>query len=143
MHKLRLAGAVLLFLLQGASAHAAQTNAAATSGVVALSGSGNLVSQIVGLDVYNQSNQRIGQIEDIAVSEGGKTQAYILAVAHSTGLTPRYVAVDPSAVKIGFSDTDKTLHAQMNASLDQLIAAPEYQYSGRVAEKACVNILRF
>jgi hypothetical protein len=30
----------------------------------------------------------------------------------------------------------------MNATDDQLKAAPEFQYSGRLAAKACINILK-
>jgi hypothetical protein len=42
-----------------------------------------------------------------------------------------YVAVNPSAVKVSHNGSDKKWHASMNASADQLKAAPEFKYAGR------------
>jgi hypothetical protein len=51
-----------------------------------------------------------------------------------------YVAVNPSAMKVGYSEVDKTLHASMSVTLEQLDAAPKY--SGPLAEQACIKILK-
>lgn len=131
--KLLFFGTMSLFL-PGTFVQATQANSVNATPFIGLSGASRPASQIIGLEVYNQSNQKIGQIVDIAIGEAGKMRAYVLSTPH--WLTPHYVAVDPSVLKIG------TWHAQMNATLDQLKAAPQYRYSGQIAAKACLNVLR-
>jgi hypothetical protein len=41
------------------------------------------------------------------------------------------VAANPSDVKVSYNSSDKKWHASMNASADQLKAAPEFKYTGR------------
>jgi hypothetical protein len=41
------------------------------------------------------------------------------------------VAVNPAAVKVSYDSSSKKWHASMNASADQLKAAPEFKYAGR------------
>jgi sporulation protein YlmC with PRC-barrel domain len=91
----------------------------------------DLSSKVVGLDIYNNSNQDIGQIKDIAMSENGRTQAYVVSVGGFLGMGEHYVAINPSAVKVSYNSSEKKWHASMNASADQLKAAPEFKYSGR------------
>jgi sporulation protein YlmC with PRC-barrel domain len=91
----------------------------------------DLSSKVVGLDVYNNDNKDIGTIKDIAMNPNGRTSAYILSVGGFLGIGDHYVAVDPSAVKVTYNDSDKKWHASMNASADQLKAAPEFKYTGR------------
>lgn len=76
------------------------------------------------------------------MSKDGKTQAFILSVGNVLGLGEHYVAVDPASLKVDYSEADKTWHASMNATPDQIRAAPPYRYSGRVGEETCINILR-
>ena len=100
---------------------------------VTIAGNDDLSSRVVGLDVYNDNKQDIGQIKDIALNQNGQTQAYILSVGGFLGLGDHYVAVNPSAVKVSYNDQDKKWHASMNATSDQLKSAPEFKYSGRWA----------
>ena len=58
-----------------------------------LSEGGNFSSQVVGLDVYNDDRQYVGQIEDIAMNQDGQTQAYVLSVGGMLGMGEHYVAV--------------------------------------------------
>ena len=37
----------------------------------------------------------------------------------------------PADVRINYNDSDKKWHATMNATADQLKAAPEFKYNGR------------
>lgn len=90
-----------------------------------------LGSMVIGLDIYNNSNQDIGQIKDIALSQNGRSQAYIVSVGGFLGMGEHYVAVSPSAVKVSYNGSDEKWHASMNASADQLKAAPEFKYVGR------------
>ena len=107
----------------------------------AISEGGNFSSQVVGLDVHNDNKQYIGQIEDIAMNQDDQTQAYVLSVGGILGMSEHYVAVNPSAVKLSYSESDKASHASMNATSDQIKAAPEFRYVGHLAAKACTNIL--
>jgi sporulation protein YlmC with PRC-barrel domain len=110
----------------------ANNNAAAGSGTfVSIPENDELSSKVVGLDIYNTDNKDIGQIKDIALNQNGRSQAYIVSVGGFLGLGEHYIAVNPSAVKITYGDQDKKWHASMNASADQLKAAPEFKYSGR------------
>jgi sporulation protein YlmC with PRC-barrel domain len=107
-------------------------NSATSSGTfVSVPAGDELSSKVVGLDIYNNDNKDIGQIKDIALNPNGRSQAYIVSVGGFLGLGERYIAVNPSAVKITYSDSDKKWHASMSATADQLKAAPEFKYSGR------------
>jgi sporulation protein YlmC with PRC-barrel domain len=90
-----------------------------------------LSSNLIGLDVYNNSNQNVGQIKDIALNPRGRADAFILSVGGFLGLGTHYVAVNPADVKVTYNDSDKKWHATMNATADELKAAPEFKYSGR------------
>ncbi|MGA2993230.1 PRC-barrel domain-containing protein [Bradyrhizobium sp.] len=115
-------------------------NASSTTGAVGNTSSSTFVaipqndelsSKVVGLDIYNTDNKDIGQIKDIALNPNGRSQAYIVSVGGFLGLGEHYVAVNPSAVKVSYNEQDKKWHASMNATADQLKAAPEFKYTGR------------
>jgi sporulation protein YlmC with PRC-barrel domain len=126
----------MMMVVEVADASVASTNTtrstnSAVSEFVSISGSDELSSNVVGLDVYNNENKNIGQIKDIAIDPQGRTQAFIISVGGFLGIGDHYVAVDPSDVKISFSDSDKKWHATMNATAGQLKGAPEFKYNGR------------
>jgi sporulation protein YlmC with PRC-barrel domain len=110
-------------------------NTTSSQRFVSIAGNDDLSSRVVGLDVYNDNKQDIGQIKDIALNQNGQTQAYILSVGGFLGMGEHYVAVNPSAVKVSYNDSDKKWHASMNATSDQVKSAPEFKYSGRWATK--------
>ena len=83
---------------------------------------------MVGLSVYNDANQDIGKIKDIAFDRNG-VKAYIVAVGGFLGMGDHYVAVKPSAVHINRNSNSTQWRATMNTNADQLKAAPEYKYS--------------
>ena len=116
----------------GTTTGAAAENTETGSGTfVTIAGNDDLGSKLMGLDVYNDHKQDIGQIKDIALNQTGQTQAYILSVGGFLGMGEHYVAVNPSSVKVTYNDSDKKWHASMNANLGQLKSAPEFKYSGR------------
>jgi hypothetical protein len=90
-----------------------------------------LSSKIIGLDIYNNSNQDIGRIKDIALDPQGRTVAYIVSVGGFLGVDQHYVAVRPSAVDVSYNASTKKWHAAMDVTAGQLKAAPEFRYSGR------------
>jgi sporulation protein YlmC with PRC-barrel domain len=91
----------------------------------------DLSSKVVGLDIYNGDNKDIGTIKDVAMNPNGRVAAYIVSVGGFLGMGEHYVAVNPSAVKVTYNDTDKKWHANMNADADQLKNAPEFKYTGK------------
>ena len=90
-----------------------------------------LSTNIVGLDIYNDQNNNIGQIHDVVIDPSKKITAYILSVGGFLGMGTRYVAVDPGSVNIEYDQNNKAWRAAMNATKDQLKAAPEFKYSGQ------------
>lgn len=86
-----------------------------------------LSSKVVGLEVYNNANQNIGTIKDVAYN-GTNVNGYIPGVGGFLGMGDHYVAVRPSAVKLSYDAKDKKWHASMDANADQLKAAPEFKY---------------
>ncbi|MFZ0372113.1 MAG: PRC-barrel domain-containing protein [Xanthobacteraceae bacterium] len=90
-----------------------------------------LSSNLVGLDVYNASNQNIGRIKDIAIGPSGHARAYIMSVGGLLGMGTRYVAMNPSDVQVSYNTSDQKWHATTKATSDQLKSAPAFQYTGR------------
>jgi len=89
-----------------------------------------LSSSVVGLDVYNDANQDIGTIKDVAFNASG-LNGYIIGVGGFLGMGDHYVAVRPSAISLSFNASDNKWHAKMNTNADQLKAAPEYKYPSK------------
>jgi hypothetical protein len=125
----------------------AMPSSAATSGSTAMSSTSNgppttsefvsvgqnddLSSNLVGLDVYNGSNQDVGQIKDIAMGQQGRAQAYILSVGGFLGLGEHYVAVNPANIKVSYNTSDQKWHATTSATKAELKSATEFKYNGR------------
>lgn len=89
-----------------------------------------LSSNLIDLDVTNNANESIGEIKDLVLSEG-KLGGYILSVGGFLGIDEHYVMVSPTAVKVTYVENDKKWTAVMDATKEQLKAAPEFKYEGR------------
>ncbi len=102
-------------------------------------------SKLHGIDVYNQQNQKIGDIDDVLMDKDGKAKLAVLAVGGFLGMGEHNVAVNFSELK--FSDqpvksntsgsnasTNSSErknypdHALFNATKDQLKAMPQFKY---------------
>jgi len=79
-----LAGAVI--------ASASAQNAAPTSADAHKQGQWR-ASKLVGVNVYNDSNEKIGDVDDIVLGRGGQVEAVVLAVGGFLGMGDRYVKV--------------------------------------------------
>ncbi|MCS3758690.1 PRC-barrel domain-containing protein [Bradyrhizobium centrosematis] len=86
-----------------------------------------LSSQLMGLQVYNNSKQDIGTIKDVALNEDG-IDGYILSVGGFLGIGDHYVAVRPSAINLKFDHAANKWTATMDTTADQLKSAPEFKY---------------
>ncbi|MBV8280628.1 MAG: PRC-barrel domain-containing protein [Candidatus Eremiobacteraeota bacterium] len=98
---------------------------------ISLQNSDMLSSNVVGLDIYNQENNSIGKIQDVAFDSSKKITGYILSVGGFLGMGTHYVAIDPAAVAIKYDAGNKVWRATMNATKDQLKSAPEFKYGGQ------------
>ena len=115
----------------GLADNSAATSGASGSQFVAVDQNEKLSSNFVGLNVYNASNQNIGQIKDIAVGPAGRARAYIVSVGGFLGMGTHYVAMNPWAVQVSYNTSDRKWHTTTNATSDQLKSAPAFQYTGR------------
>ena len=115
----------------GSANGASNSQGGSGSQFVSVSQNEKLSSNLVGLDVYNASNQDIGQIKDLAVGPAGRTSAYILSVGGFLGVGTHYVAINPSDIKVSYNGSDQKWHATTSATSAQLKSAPEFQYTGR------------
>ncbi|MFD0936349.1 PRC-barrel domain-containing protein, partial [Methylobacterium trifolii] len=89
-----------------------------------------VASKLIGLSIQNASNETIGAIADVVLDESARVKAWVVGVGGFLGIGTKYVAVDPSAMRLDRSDA-KNLKATINTDKDQLRAAPEYVYLGK------------
>ena len=83
-------------------------------------------------DVYDPSNNKIGKIDDVLVSETGQVSALIVGVGGFLGAGEKDVAVPFTAVKWSAKDSKKYL--TMAATKDDLKSAQGLKYdSGKTA----------
>jgi PRC-barrel domain len=80
-----------------------------------------------GLNVYNQKDESVGEITDIAI-KNHQIDALILSVGGFLGMGERYVAVSPASVNIRRDDKNDKWLASMNTTKEALKAAPEFKY---------------
>ena len=109
---------------------AAVMESADTTGMFANVPAGeSLSSKVVGLNVYNNANQNIGKIKDIAFDASG-VKAYIVAVGGFLGIGSKMVEVPFDKLHFGNSSDDN--HVVMpGMTKDALIAMPDYHYADR------------
>ena len=93
-----------------------------------------VASKLIGSSVVNGANETIGQIADFVLDQKGAVKAWIIGVGGFLGIGSKYVAVDPSVLKLDRTD-GKTLQARIDTTKDQLRAAPEYVYLGKEPPK--------
>ncbi|WP_019197073.1 PRC-barrel domain-containing protein [Afipia birgiae] len=85
-------------------------------------------SKLKGLNVYNQKDEKVGEITDLAIGKGEQIQAMILSVGGFLGMGEHYVAVSPSSVRVSYNKDKDTWSAKMNTTKEALKAAPEFKY---------------
>jgi sporulation protein YlmC with PRC-barrel domain len=84
-------------------------------------------SKLKGLNVYNQKDESIGEITDIAL-KNNQIDALILSVGGFLGMGEHYVAVSPSSVSVRHDTKNDKWLASMNTTKEALKAAPEFKY---------------
>ena len=84
-------------------------------------------SKLKGLNVYNQKDESVGEITDIAI-KNNQIDALILSVGGFLGVGEHYVAVSPSSVNVRYDSKNDKWLASMNTTKDALKTAPEFKY---------------
>jgi sporulation protein YlmC with PRC-barrel domain len=82
-------------------------------------------SKLVGANVYNDKNQRIGKIEDMLVSPDGKLSVAVIDVGGFLGLGKHRVAIPVDQ----FSDITAKRLVLPGATKEALKALPEFHYA--------------
>jgi sporulation protein YlmC with PRC-barrel domain len=77
-------------------------------------------------NVYDPSNNKIGEIEDVLVDKSGKVSAVIIAVGGFLGMDKKDVAAPFSLIHATMKDNKWWL--TMNTTKDALKGAPGYRY---------------
>jgi hypothetical protein len=101
-------------------------------------------SRLHGIDVYNEQNEKIGDVDDVLMDKDGKAKLAVLGVGGFLGLGEHNVAVNFSDLKFSdqpvkgnsttASNTSSSTknnypdHAVFNATKDQLKAMPQFKY---------------
>jgi hypothetical protein len=84
-------------------------------------------SKLKGLNVYNQKDESVGEITDLAI-KGNQVDALILSVGGFLGMGEHYVAVSPGSVNVKRDAENDKWVATMNTTKEALKAAPEFKY---------------
>jgi len=90
-----------------------------------------MVSNLVGLDVYNGANEEIGEIKDLVLDSSMKVSGAVLSVGGFLGVGTKYIVVTPSLLTIAYDSTAAKWKATTTATKEQLTAAPEFKYEGK------------
>jgi len=115
------------FILVSAGALLATTAAFAEGAIMSNVPSSSLtVTDWYKQDVYDQSNSKIGKIDDVLVGQNGQVSALIVGVGGVLGAGEKDVAVDFSAVKQTMKDNK--VYLTMNTTKDALKSAPGFKY---------------
>jgi sporulation protein YlmC with PRC-barrel domain len=77
-------------------------------------------------NVYDASNNKIGEIEDVLVDKGGQVSAVIVSVGGFLGMDSKDVAAPFQAIRATMKDNKWWL--VMNTTKDALKSAPGYKY---------------
>jgi hypothetical protein len=114
-------------------------------------------SKLIGLNVYNDQNDKLGDIKELIVEPSGKVAGYVIGVGGFLGMGEHSIIVEPAKLKFvnepvrttgttgstpsnaptgstmtsrNASNTDRAYpdHAVLSATKDQLKLMPQYKY---------------
>jgi putative membrane protein len=77
-------------------------------------------------NVYDASDNTIGEVSDVLLDKNGRVQAVILSVGGFLGLGGKYVSVPFNALQV--TEKNGKRHLVMETTKEALISAPGYQY---------------
>jgi hypothetical protein len=84
---------------------------------------GNKASGLIGMEVRNQENQKLGEIKDLVLDvNSGKVSYAVLAVGGFLGIGEKLIALPPSALRL----SDDHHHLMLDADKARIEAAPGF-----------------
>jgi sporulation protein YlmC with PRC-barrel domain len=92
-------------------------------------------SQIIGATVYGPRDESLGEVDDLIIEPDGRVSSAVLSVGGFLGFGGKRVAVPIDELKLGKDD-----HLTVNLTKDQLLAAPQFAYSGGRREAAASTL---
>jgi sporulation protein YlmC with PRC-barrel domain len=140
---MKIISAVILACSLAAPMAMAQNNATTPSTAAApVSAAGQWrASKLIGVNIYNEQNDKIGDISDIILDSSGKIDGVIVGVGGFLGMGEHYVKMTMDKIKFsneaGKTTTGSTSSGSkqwypdrgvVNANKDQLKAMPEFKY---------------
>lgn len=84
-------------------------------------------TKLVGLTVYNQANEKVGDINDLILGPDGKISSAVIGVGGFLGMGEKLVAVSFSDLQLN-RDADGTMRVTINSSKEALENAPDFKY---------------
>jgi sporulation protein YlmC with PRC-barrel domain len=113
-------------LLVSSAAFAQQMSAGGAALLSSVPTSSHTVTDWYKQDIYDQSNNKIGAVNDVLVGQDGQVSALIVGVGGFLGAGQKDVAVSFSAVKETMKDNK--MYLTMNTTKDALKSAPGFKY---------------
>lgn len=86
----------------------------------------DLASNWIGKSIYNTADENLGDVNDILLDKNGTVRAVIVGVGGFLGIGQKPVAVNFDAIEPR-SDENGTVTLYLNATREQLDAAPEFR----------------
>ena len=90
-----------------------------------------MTSNLIGLDVYNRGGEDVGEMQDVIIDDKTTVRGVILSVGGFLGMGDHYVAIDPAALAVTHDDAKNEWRATLDATKDQLKAAPQFEYKAK------------
>jgi len=86
-----------------------------------------VASKLIGVNIYNKSNEDVGEISDIVIGDGKSVIGIVASVGGFLGLGESYVVIDPASLAL--ADDKGTWKAYVDTNKDDLSKAPKFDYS--------------
>lgn len=84
-----------------------------------------LASDLTGATVYSPTDEAIGDVNDVIVSRDGKVDGIVVGVGGFLGIGEKDVAIEMAKIKM--SETENGIKLVLDASKEELAAAPEFK----------------
>lgn len=91
-------------------------------------------SKLVGASVYNNQNEKIGEVEDLVIDNGKTISGVVVSVGGFLGMGEHYVLIDPASMVM--SNKSGTMTVMVDTSKDNLKAAPSFSYAKQSNKKS-------
>ncbi len=85
-------------------------------------------TKLVGLNVYNASDEKIGDINDLILGSDGKISSAVIGVGGFLGMGEKLVAVPFSDLKFS-RDANGNIRVSLASTKEALEKAPDFKYA--------------